>query len=97
MVAHSRAQVRADRLRPLNVPRAVQVVLSDQSELGQPTVVIVGNRRFVVDVIRESWEIDDEWWRKRIARRYFDVVLKGGKHVVLFVNTLEHTWYMQDP
>jgi len=50
-----------------------------------------------VIAIREMWEIEDEWWRDHIARRYFDVVLKGGKHLVLYQNRLTGKWYAQTP
>jgi len=97
MVTNSRTPIRTDRLRPLNVPRSVQVTLGNEIDNDQPIAVQIGSRNFVIEVIREYWEIDDEWWRNRIARRYYDVVLKGGKHAVMFENVLQHTWFIQDP
>jgi len=37
-----------------------------------------------VEAILESWRIDDEWWRHMIARAYLEVILEGGKRLVLF-------------
>jgi hypothetical protein len=55
-----------------------------------------GKRRGIESVI-ETWRIDDEWWRDQIARRYVEVVLDGGKHVVLFQNLLNNEWFVQEP
>jgi hypothetical protein len=32
-----------------------------------------------------------------IHRRYFDVVLEGGGHTVLFEDLTTHQWFMQKP
>jgi len=90
MVAHSRASLRTDRLRALNVPRAVQVAVDDR---GLPTMVDDN----AVEEVLETWRIDDEWWREPIARRYADVVLAGGRHVVLFEDLQTGTWFAQLP
>ena len=50
-----------------------------------------------VDAIREIWEIEDEWWRDHIARRYFDVILDGGKHLVIYQDRLTGKWFAQMP
>jgi len=50
-----------------------------------------------VDAIREIWEIEDEWWRDHIARRYFDVILDGGKHLVIYQDRLTGQWFAQTP
>jgi hypothetical protein len=56
-----------------------------------------GSNRYAVEAIGEVWRVDDEWWRQPISRRYFDVVLQGGKHVVLFEDLTTHQWWMQQP
>jgi hypothetical protein len=56
-----------------------------------------GEHGQVVETIGESWRVDDEWWRQPINRRYFDVVLEGGKHVVLFEDLMTGQWWMQRP
>jgi hypothetical protein len=51
----------------------------------------------VITEILESWRIDDEWWREPISRRYYDVVLEGGGHVVLFEDLITEKWFVQMP
>jgi hypothetical protein len=123
MVAHSRAPVRPDRLRALNLPSAVAVELDER---GLPTAVVdnaddrgaEGQRgrsssgrvagtyndpsirrsaERKVEEICEVWRVDDEWWRTPIARRYVEVVLEGGSHVVLFEDLVSNTWFLQMP
>jgi hypothetical protein len=50
-----------------------------------------------VETIIETWYVDDEWWRERIARRYVEVILEGGKHVVLYEDLTGSGWYLQMP
>jgi len=80
----------ADRLRSLNVPRPVTVVLDEN---GVPRSV--GDA--TVDVTLEAWRIDDEWWRLPIVRRYVEVVLEGGGRLVLFEDMTTQQWFAQKP
>ncbi len=48
-----------------------------------------------VEAIIEIWCIDDEWWRKPISRRYVEVLLEGGAHVVLYEDLITGNWFMQ--
>jgi hypothetical protein len=95
MVAHSRTALRADRLRALNAPEAVQVEV-DAS--GIPRTVRrsknEGGGQAVEDIL-DVWRIDDEWWRRPITRRYFELLLDGGKRVVLFEDLSTGEWFMQ--
>jgi hypothetical protein len=50
----------------------------------------------IADIV-ESWRIDDEWWRAPVSRRYFDVALDGGGHVVLFEDLMSGKWFAQQP
>jgi hypothetical protein len=50
-----------------------------------------------VEEILEIWRVDDEWWRKFISRRYVEVVLEKGGHVVLFEDLVTNEWFMQRP
>jgi hypothetical protein len=50
----------------------------------------------VADIL-EVWRIDDEWWRTPIARRYVDVVLESGAHVVLLEDLHTGAWFVQQP
>jgi hypothetical protein len=54
----------------------------------------VGRR---VEEVVEEWVVEDEWWRTPIHRRYVEVVLEGGAHVVLFEDLATGEWFMQKP
>ena len=56
-----------------------------------------GARQGPVVAVCEAWRVDDEWWRRPISRRYFEVVLGSGAHVVLFQDLSTHQWYLQIP
>jgi hypothetical protein len=73
MVADSGTSPRAAGLRPLNAPRPVRVLTGD----GLPVALVEGTRRRPVKV-EDVWYVDDEWWRERIARRYYRVLLDDG-------------------
>lgn len=93
MVAPPRTPLRVDRLRALNAPRQVEVETDGQ---GRPRAV-TGEHGRAIETIGEIWRVEDEWWRQPISRRYFDVVLEGGKHVVLYQDLTTHQWWMQKP
>ena len=94
MVPPARTPLRLDRLRALNLPSSVEVSLD---EWGRPTVVVESDDSTGVESVVEEWRIDDEWWRTPIHRRYFEVVLEGGAHVVLFEDLVSGEWFMQKP
>ena len=90
MVAPARATLRVDRLRALNVPQpvAVECDVEDRPQtVGDVTVATV----------LESWRIDDEWWRQSITRCYHEVILDGGRRVVLFEDVATGEWFAQMP
>lgn len=62
----------------------------------RPAVLPLSQPRRIEKVI-ETWRIDDEWWRIPISRRYVDVVLQGGGHVVLFEDLITRQWFVQMP
>jgi len=86
---------RVDRLRALNLPEEVRVVIDDKSE--PRAVEWSGGKVTAVESVQESWRIDDEWWRQQVSRRYFEVVLQGGKRVVLYEDLITREWWMQKP
>jgi hypothetical protein len=95
MVAPARAPLRTDRLRAVNEPRTVTVELDESGlmTVGRSHGRTVGK----VDAILESWRIDDEWWRETISRSYLELLLDGGKRVVVFQDLLTGLWFMQSP
>jgi hypothetical protein len=95
MVASSRTPLRTDRLRAVNEPQPVTV---EFDESGVMTVGRSDGRSVgTVEAILESWRIDDEWWREPIARSYMELLLKGGKRIVIFQDLLTGLWFMQQP
>ena len=95
MVTSSRTPLRTDRLRPVNEPQPVAVDLDESGlmTVGRPDGRTVGK----VESILDSWRIDDEWWRQMIARNYMEVMLEGGKRVVLFQDLITGQWFAQMP
>ena len=95
MVTSSRTPLRTDRLRAVNEPRAVTVELDESGSMtvGRPDGRTVGK----VETILESWRIDDEWWRESISRSYLELMLEGGKRVVVFQDLMTGLWFMQQP
>ena len=90
MVAPTRAPLRTDRLRAVNAPKPVSLELDAAGVL---SVANVGT----IEAILESWRIDDEWWRQPIARAYLEVMLEGGKRLVLFQDLITGEWFSQMP
>ena len=80
----------AERLRPLNLPSRVTVELGEN---GLPRQVAAAPVEEILDV----WLIDDEWWRAPVSRRYVEVVLEGGAHVMLFEDRATGEWFEQRP
>jgi len=95
MVASARTPLRTDRLRAVNEPQPVTVEFdaSGAMTVGRPDCRTVGK----VEAILESWRIDDEWWRHMIARAYLEVILEGGKRLVLFQDLITGQWFVQMP
>jgi hypothetical protein len=98
-----------DQLRPLNVPQHVTVELNKEglpltvasrslssASPGdkQPEDAPTGAASPVATIL-EIWRVDDEWWRHPISRRYVEVVLQNGRHVVLYEDLITGDWFMQ--
>jgi len=82
----------ASRLRALRTPRPVIV---ERTSTGAPTAIRMNSRTRRVEQVRESWRIDDEWWREPISRLYMDVVLTDGGSITLFQDLVTRRWYAQ--
>ena len=95
MVAPARAPLRTDRLRAVNEPTQVTV---EADEFGLPmTAGRPDGQTARIESVNETWRIEDEWWRKIISREYFEVLMEGGKRVVLFHDLIAQNWFMQLP
>lgn len=76
-------------LRRLASPREVAV---RPGERGVPATV----GRLPVDALLEEWVVEDRWWTGRpVRRRYFELVLAGGRNVVVFRDLVGGRWYAQ--
>ncbi len=112
MVPPARTPLRTDRLRPLNAPVPIGVGVSPDGELkyvvrgawcveatAEPAVTHHEPRttHLAVESVLDSWQLDDEWWRQRISRRYVAVMIEGGKRMLLFEDLVTGEWYEQTP
>ena len=50
-----------------------------------------------VESVLDQWQLDDEWWRQRISRRYVEVIVAGGKRMLLFEDLVTGEWFEQTP
>jgi len=99
-----------NQLHPLNLPRRVRVQLNNEGLPLTVASHVVRSSGSTVDeqlrdvpkddvksvaAILEIWRVEDEWWRQPISRRYVEVVLQGGRHVVLYEDLSTGDWFMQ--
>lgn len=95
MVAHPRTALGARDLRFLNVPAPVHVSIDSR---GVPLAVRrpTWPRPRRVAHIRETWRIDDEWWRERpLSRIYHTLLLEDGQLLTVFHDLHADGWYEQ--
>jgi hypothetical protein len=75
--------------RALNLPRPVRVRAGDA---GVPLAV----EGQAVELVRESWLIEDRWWTERpLRRRYWEVVSASGRNLVVFHDLRSGRWFTQ--
>jgi hypothetical protein len=78
----------------LNLPRPAQV---RTAAAGVP--VEVDGR--AVELVRESWMVEDRWWTARpLRRRYWEVLSTGGRNLVFFHERgagARAGWFAQGP
>ena len=82
-----------ERLRPLGLPRPVEVRLDSE---GRPNHLRLPGRpaRRIV-AVSECWRVDDGWWREPVSREYHSVILDGGGRVAIYEDLLTGKWYRQ--
>jgi CO dehydrogenase/acetyl-CoA synthase delta subunit len=74
----------------LSTPRRIAVTAADDD--GRP--VSVDGR--IVDVIRESWLLEDRWWTDRpLRRRYWEIVTTCGRDEIVFHDLEGGRWWRQ--
>jgi hypothetical protein len=76
-------------LRRLATPRPVSV---RAGERGVPAMIA----SLPVEAMLEDWVVEDRWWTgKPVRRRYFELVLTGGRNVVVFKDLVSGQWFAQ--
>ncbi len=75
--------------RALNLPRCVRVRADGT---GAPREV--NGRR--IELVRESWLVEDRWWTAQpLRRRYWEVVSARGRNLVVFHDLHCGSWFTQ--
>jgi hypothetical protein len=109
MVASARTAGAARTARPIRrslaTPTKGAVPALPVQRLNEPQAALVeahvdGSPRRVnraeVALVREEWRVVDRWWTEApVNRRYFDVVLAGGEHAVVFHDEEVGRWFSQ--
>jgi hypothetical protein len=60
-----------------------------------------GGRPLAVDgrpvaAVRESWLVEDRWWTDvPLRRRYWEILVAGGRNTVVYRDLVEGAWYEQ--
>jgi len=76
-------------VRRLGVPRPARV---DSTADGRPSAVATE----AVEAVAEEWVVEDRWWTGRpLRRRYFELILSGGRNVVVFRDLDAGAWFEQ--
>lgn len=82
----------AGDIQPLNVPRPLAV---DADTVGTPVAVTVHGTLRRIHTIRDTWRIDDEWWRSEISRRYWDVETEDARNLTVYQDLVTGEWFEQ--
>ena len=73
----------------LNLPRPARV----RTGPGGAPVGVDGQ---AIELVRESWLVEDRWWTARpLRRRYFELVMVDGRNVVVFLDLESGRWFTQ--
>jgi hypothetical protein len=75
--------------RRLALPHAVRVRVAPG---GQPLAV----DGHAVAHVRESWLVEDRWWTEQpLRRRYWEIVTRSGRVLVVFHDLAGGCWFRQ--
>jgi hypothetical protein len=109
VVASARAQSAAGSARRLRrslaTPTTKAVTALPARRINEPQPALVEAHvdgiprtvnRAAVALLREEWRVVDRWWTEEpVSRRYFDIVLAGGEHAVVFHDEEVGRWFSQ--
>ena len=94
MVANPGAPGGDRRVRPLNLPRPVDVLVDEE---GRPLLVKLPDHdpEPVIDLLK-SWRIDEGWWQERqVSRIYWQCILENGRFLTVYQDLVDGTWWRQ--
>jgi hypothetical protein len=73
----------------LNLPRPARV------RMGPAGVPVQVDGR-AIELVRESWLVEDRWWTAQpLRRRYWEVVGTSGRNMVVFHDLGSGGWFAQ--
>lgn len=80
-------------LQSLNQPRPLRVRTGSG---GRPRLLYLrGGVRRVLQIL-EIWQVNDEWWRDPVSRRYARLALEDGRIVTVYRDLITRRWYLQN-
>lgn len=80
-------------LRTLNRPLQASVRLAPETAGARAPSSIDGTK---VEMVRETWLVEDGWWTERpLRRRYWEVLTAGGRNIVVFHDLCSGRWFTQ--
>jgi len=78
--------------RALNQPQPARVRLDPARRDGIPAEV----NGEAIESLRESWLVEDRWWTAEpLRRRYWELVSKQGRNMVVFHDLCSGRWFLQ--
>lgn len=65
------------------------------AERGAPRSFVLDGRRYAVDAVVQSWAVERAWWdlRKRLSRRCFRVLARGGLYDLAY-DRIDDRWLL---
>jgi hypothetical protein len=92
VVQDSGKALRANTLRPVNLPESLKV---DENSSGLPVAIRMPGKQVVIS-IDDRWLIDDEWWRSEpLSRFYYAIRFASGQCLVVYKDLIKGKWYKQ--
>jgi hypothetical protein len=81
----------ADSVRNLRMSEPVSVRVRSDGR-GVPLFI----RGEQIELVRESWLVEDRWWTGRpLRRRYWELVSVRGRNTVVFHDLCSGEWFQQ--
>ncbi len=92
-----RPKSNTNALRFLNQPRPIEVLTEHHADHPGPVPVAVlqDGRARTIERLEDTWLLEDEWWRQRICRRYYQLALVDGVRLTVFHDCAADAWYAQ--